>query len=126
VQLIKKGSLNFFCFFTLSKGIYDVQSILGYVFFRTLFTHSISIQHHVHIRHWKDYDEQKAVVIVVMHHHHQGCQLYAKCASMRKYFRGSGNLCSSAAYSNFIIPFCAVYNRVNTVQYLRDLSKTLY
>jgi len=37
-----------------------------------------SLQHHVHIRHGRDYDEQKAVVVVK--HNHQGCQLNAKRA----------------------------------------------
>jgi len=53
-----------------------------------------SLQHHVHIRHMMDY-EQKAVVLVK--HHYQGCQVNAKRASTRKYLRGLGNVCSSAA-----------------------------
>jgi len=58
-----------FQFFTLSKGTDDAQSFLGYVFFdQTLFTF-YSLQHHVYIRHRRDYDGQKAVVVVK--HHYQ-------------------------------------------------------
>jgi len=56
-----------------------------------------SLQHHVHIPHRRDYDEQKAFVVV--NHHYQGCQLNAKRASTRKYLRGLGDLLSSAAYN---------------------------
>jgi len=55
-----------------------------------------SLQHHVHIRHKKDYDEQNARIVVVKHHY-QGCQLNAKRTSILMYLRGLGNLCSSLA-----------------------------
>jgi len=55
-----------------------------------------SLQHHVLIRHRRNYGEQKAVVVVK--HHYQGCQLNAKRASTRKCLRGLSNLYSSAAY----------------------------
>jgi len=38
-----------------------------------------------------------------------------KRASSRKYLRGLGNPCSSAAYINVLTPFRAAYNRINTV-----------
>jgi len=44
-----------------------------------------------------------------------GLRRNAKCASTRKYFRGLGDLRLSAAYINFLTPFRAAYNRVNTV-----------
>jgi len=56
-----------------------------------------SLQHHVHIRHMRGYDEQKAAVLVK--DHYQGCQLNVKCASTRKYLRGLDNLCLSAVYN---------------------------
>jgi len=50
-------------------------------FFTKLFTF-YSLQHHVHIRHRRHFDEQKAVVVVK--HHYQSCQLNAKRTSSRK------------------------------------------
>jgi len=48
-----QGRLIFFYLFTLSKAIDDAQSFAFH-----------SLQHHVHICHRKEYDEQKAVVVV--------------------------------------------------------------
>jgi len=50
-------------------------------FDKTLFSNYLScLQHHVHARHSRDYDEQKAVAMVKRHY--QGCQkqnvLYTK------------------------------------------------
>ena len=83
----KQGRLNFFCFFTLSKGIDDAQLFIGYVLSTKLFfpigyssasralsvvgyvftTNSpfafYSFQHNVHIRHRRDNDEHKTVVV---------------------------------------------------------------
>jgi len=52
-------------FFTLSKGLDDAQSFFGYACrpYR-LFAFYFSLQYHVHTRHRRDYDEQKAVVVV--------------------------------------------------------------
>jgi len=52
-----------FYFFTLSKGIDDAQSFLGYVLSTKLFFAFYSLQHYVHIRRRSDVDEQKAVVV---------------------------------------------------------------
>jgi len=40
-----------------------------------------------------------------------GLRINAKRASTRKYLRGLGNLCSRAAYINFLTPFRAAYNQ---------------
>ena len=40
-------------------------SLAGYVFFQHSHFAFYSLQHHVHIRHRRDYDEQKAVVVVL-------------------------------------------------------------
>ena len=61
---------------------------------------------------WRDYNQQKAVIVVK--HHYRGCQLNVKRASMQKYFRGLGNLCSSATYINFLTPFCTVMSSLCT------------
>ena len=62
-----------FCFFTSSKGIVDAQLFIGYILSTKLSFTFDFLQHHLHIRHKRDYDEQKAVVLVK--HHYQGCQL---------------------------------------------------
>jgi len=49
MQLTIKGGLHFL-FFTLSKGIHDAQSFLGYVLSNSSFAFDF-LQHHVHIRH---------------------------------------------------------------------------
>ena len=74
-----------------------------------------SLQHHVHIHHRRDYDEQKAVAVVM--HHYQGCQLHAKRFSTQKYLRGLDNQCPSGDYINFLTPFRAAYNQVNMVSH---------
>jgi len=54
-----------YLFFRLLNGLRDIQSFLGYVLLTKLCLHSLfSLKHHVHIRHRRDYDEQKAVVVV--------------------------------------------------------------
>jgi len=63
VRLTIKGGLHFF--FSLSKCLDDAQSFLGYVLltkssFRIILS---SLPQHVHIRHRREYDEQKAVVV---------------------------------------------------------------
>jgi len=63
MRLTIKGDLHF-NFFSLSKGIDDVQSFLGYVLSTKFFFRIHFLQHHVHIRHRRDYDKQKAVVVV--------------------------------------------------------------
>jgi len=63
MRLTLKGGLHFF--FTLSKALSHAHSVLDCISSRpnSLFTLN-SLQHHVHIRHRRDYDEQKAVVVV--------------------------------------------------------------
>jgi len=53
-----------FHLFTLSKGIDGALSFLGYFFLPN--SHFVFYYHHrrMHIRHRRDYDEQKAVVVV--------------------------------------------------------------
>jgi len=67
VRLTIKSDL-FLYFFTLSKGIDDAQSFLGYsyVFFeKTLFSfHILFSSASCILRHRRDYNEQKAVVMV--------------------------------------------------------------
>ena len=50
----------YFC--TLWKGLDDAQSFLGYILSTKPSFAFDFLQHHVHIRHRRDYDEQKAVV----------------------------------------------------------------
>jgi len=70
----------------------------------------------------RDYDQQKAVLVVQASL--SGLRINAKRAITRKYLRGLGNLCSSAAHNQLTFVFntisCglrsrAAYNRVNTV-----------
>jgi len=57
-----------------------------------------SLQHHAHIHHRRDYDEQK--VVVVVKHHYQGCQSNTKCAGTHNISKAQiTGLCSSAAYN---------------------------
>jgi len=104
-SLTSKASYIFF--FTLSKGLDDAQSFIGYVLLTKLpFFHS------------RDYDEQKALLLPV-----KGsfgvCQGYHKCETLnntRIYLRGletyvQMRLQSRAALINFQTPFLAVYNQ---------------
>jgi len=61
-----------FCFFTLSKGVDDAQSFLGYILSTSLyvFTHSILFRIKCTLRHRRYYDEQEAAA--AMKHHYQG------------------------------------------------------
>jgi len=62
-QLTIKGGL-IFLFLCLIEDTDDALSLsLATIFDRTLFTF-YSLQHHVHIHHKKDCDEQEAVVVV--------------------------------------------------------------
>jgi len=83
-----KGGLHFYFFFSWVRFASS-----------SFFTFSC-LQHHVHIRHRRNYVQQKAVVAVCKHRY-QGCQLNAKRACTREYLRDLGNLYSSAAYINF-------------------------
>jgi len=53
-----------FYFFTVLQDINHAQSFLGCVFFEQALFTFYSLQHHVHIRHRRDSDQQKAVVVV--------------------------------------------------------------
>jgi len=64
-------------------------------FYQTLFTF-YSLQHHVHIRHRRDYDEQKAVVVVWA-----SLPGLSNVLVRENISRGVGNLCSSAAYNQW-------------------------
>jgi len=75
VQLIIGGGLQLLFLYFIKR--YRGHSVLSWLNFfgpNSVFTF-YSLQHHVHIRNRRVYDEQKAVV--VMKHHHQGCQLDA-------------------------------------------------
>jgi len=63
MRITIKGGLHFL-FFALSKGIDDAQSFLGYVLSTNSSFAFDFLQYQVHIRHRRDYDEQKAVVVV--------------------------------------------------------------
>ena len=63
LPLVIKGGLNFY-FFTFLKGIGDTQSFLATFCRANVYFALDSFHHHVHIRHRRDYDEQKAVVAV--------------------------------------------------------------
>jgi len=89
-----------FYFFSLSKGIDDTQSFLGYVWstklsFHILFS-SASRAHPSQEGFWWTEGSCSGLSIITRG---QGCQWNAKRASTRKYLRGFGNLCSSAAYN---------------------------
>jgi len=65
-----RGRLTFFQLIKTSRWR-PVFPWLRFVY-QTLFSHYVSSpQHHAHIRHRMDYDEQKAVVLV--NHHYLGC-----------------------------------------------------
>ena len=53
-----------FYFFALSKGADDALSFFGCVCRPNSSLAFDFLQHHVHIRHRRDYDKQKAVVVV--------------------------------------------------------------
>jgi len=74
-------------FYGVSKGIDNTH----FAFY--------SLQHYdyVHICLRKDYGEQKAVVVVQASL--PGLHINPKHATMRKYLRGLGNLCSNAAHN---------------------------
>jgi len=68
-----------FHFFILLKGIYMSLSLSLAKFCRpNSLLACCSLQHHMHINHRRNDDEQKAVV--VLKHHCQGCQFNTKCA----------------------------------------------
>ena len=86
MHLVVAGSLHFY-FFTLSYRKVQMTPNLSLATFcrpNSLFAFC-SLRNHVHIRHRRDYYEQKAVVVVK--HLYEGCQFKAKRTSTRMYIR---------------------------------------
>ena len=111
-----QARLTLFFFFTLSKGLDDAQSFLGYVLstklsFRILFS-SAPRAHPV-----AENIMMKGKQLQWCKHHYHMVAKNAKRAGTRKYVRSLGNLCLSAATYNegwltvILTTFCAACNR---------------
>jgi len=99
-------------FFSLSKGLGNAQSFLGYnvltkLSFRIVFSSAWRANVHAPSQEglWCTEDSFSGLSIITKH-----AILNAKRASIWKYLRGSGNLCSRAGYINFSTLFSAAYN----------------